>query len=134
MELVDVGAGSGALTAALCRQLVAWSPAAGLSPRLRLWLVDLAPAAAMSVFPTPPLGRFVEGLVSFSRDYRTWLALPRPLPVASGPRVALASKIFDAPSRFAIDRFRTDVLSSVLEGSRWTTHMSSGSEGAESRS
>jgi hypothetical protein len=116
IELVDVGAGSGALMAALCREVVAWSQAAGLSPRLRLWLVDLAPPAAMSVFRTTALGRFVESLVSVSRDYRTWLASPRPLPVASGLRVAIASKIFDVSSRFAIDRFRTDVLSSVVEG------------------
>jgi hypothetical protein len=116
VELVDVGAGSGALMAELSRNLVAWSQAAGLAPRLRLWLVDLASPAAMSIFRTPPLGRFVEGLVIVSRDYRTWLASPRPLPVASGPRIALASKIFDVSSRFAIDKFRTDVLSSVLEG------------------
>ena len=50
-----------------------------------------------------------------SRDYRTWLASAGPLPVASGPRVALASKIFDVSSRFAIAKFRTDVLSSVVE-------------------
>jgi hypothetical protein len=115
IELVDIGAGSGALTAALCRELVAWSQAAGLSPRLRLWLVDVAPPAAMSAFRTPPLGRFVEGLMSVSSDYRTWLASPRPLPIASGLRVALASKIFDVSSRFSIDSFRTDVLSSVVE-------------------
>lgn len=115
VELVDVGAGSGALMAALSQNLVAWSQVAGFAPRLRLWLVDLVPPAAMSVFRTPPLGRFVESLVSVSRDYRTWLASPRPLPVASGPRVALASKIFDVSSRFAIDKFRTDVLSSRAE-------------------
>jgi hypothetical protein len=62
----------------------------------------------MSVFQTPPLSRFVEGLVSFSRDYRTWLASPRPLPVASGLRVALASEIFDVSSRFSC-------MSAVLE-------------------
>jgi hypothetical protein len=115
VELVDIGAGSGALTAALCRELVAWTQAAGLSPRLRLWLVDVARPAAMSVFRTPPLGQFVEGLIIISRDYRTWLGSPRPLPAASGPRVALASKIFDVSSRFSVDNFRTDVLSSVVE-------------------
>ena len=115
IELVDVGAGSGALMAALSRELVAWSQAAGFTPRLRLWLVDLAPPATMSVFRTPPLGRFVENLASVSMDYRTWLASPRRLPAASGPRVALASKIFDVSSRFAIHSFRTDVLSSIVE-------------------
>jgi len=125
IELVDVGAGSGALMAALSRELVAWSQAAGFAPRLRIWLIDLAPPAAVSVFRTPPLGRFVEGLVSVSRDYRTWLASPRPLPAPSGPRVALASKIFDVSSRFSIDNVRTDVLSSAvvtpgaLEGERY---------------
>jgi hypothetical protein len=115
IELVDVGAGSGALTAALSRELVAWSQVAGFAPRLRLWLVDLAPPAAMSVFRAPPLGRFVENLVSVGRDYRTWLASPRPLPVAPGLRVALVSKILDVSSRFAIRNLRTDVLSSLVE-------------------
>ena len=115
IELVDLGAGSGALMAALSRQLVAWGQAVGITPRLRLWLVDVAPPKTTSVFRTQPLGRFVEGLVSVSMDYRTWLASPRRLPVASGPRVALASKIFDVSSRFAICKFRTDVLSSVVE-------------------
>jgi hypothetical protein len=118
IELVDIGAGSGALMAALSRHLVAWGQAAGFAPRLRLWLVDLAPPASMSVFRTPPLGRFVERLVSVSMDYRTWLASPRRLPAASGPRVALASKIFDVSSRFAIHSVRTDVLSSGIEDSR----------------
>ena len=113
IELVDVGAGSGALMAALSQELVAWSQAAGFTPRLRLWLVDLAPPAAMSGFRTPPLGRFVEKLASVSMDYRAWLASPRRLPAASGPRVALASRIFDVSSHFAIHKFRTDVLSSV---------------------
>jgi hypothetical protein len=117
-ELVDIGAGSGALVAALSQELVDWSQVAGFTPRLRLWLVDLAPPVAMSVFRTPPLGRFVENLASVSMDYRTWLASPRRLPAASGPRVALASKIFDVSSRFAIRKFRTDVLSSVVDGPR----------------
>src|SRR3989304_2099307 len=54
IELVDVGAGSGALMAALSRELVAWSQAAGFTPRLRLWLVGLAPPASMAVFRVPP--------------------------------------------------------------------------------
>jgi hypothetical protein len=116
IELVDLGAGSGALMAALSRHLVAWSQAAGFTPRLRLWLVDVAPPAATSVFWIQPLGRFVERLVSVSMDFRTWLASPRRLPVASGPRVTLASKIFDVSSRFAIHKFRTDVLSSIVDG------------------
>jgi hypothetical protein len=117
IELVDIGAGSGALTAALCRELVAWSQAAGLSPRLRLWLVEVAAPAAISTFRIPPLGRFIEGLMTVRRDYRIWLATPRPLPAAVGARVALASKIFDVSSRLSVDNFRTDVLSSVVEDS-----------------
>ncbi|MDP2674380.1 MAG: hypothetical protein Q8Q00_05685 [Dehalococcoidia bacterium] len=79
-----------------------------------MWLVDLAPPAAMSVFRIPPLGRFVEKIASVSMDYRAWLASPRRLPAASGPRMALASKILNVSSRFAIRSFRTDVLSSVV--------------------
>ena len=94
--------------------MVLKSPAAFVS----LWHPVTAYCKPVYSSRTPPLGRFVESLVSVSRDYRTWLASPRPLPVASGPRVALASNIFDVSSRFSIDRFRTHVLSCAIVNPR----------------
>jgi len=115
VELVDVGAGSGALTAELSREIVAWGQAAGLAPNLRVWLLDLAAPAAAFMFRTPPLGHFVDSVTSISMDYRAWLAPPQRLPTATGPRIALALKVFDMASIFSIRKFRTDVLSSVVE-------------------
>lgn len=115
VELVDIGAGSGALTADLSRELVAWGQAAGLIPHLRVWLLDLATPSATSQFRTQPLGRSVDNVTTVGMDYRAWLASPRRLPTSSGLRIALALKVFDMASTFSIRKLRTDVLSSVAD-------------------
>ena len=117
LEFVDVGAGSGALTAALCRRLLAWGAAAGFSPRFRLWFVDLCLADPARFFRTADLRSCIDSLMFLGDDYRGWLARPRPLPISSGLRVALVSKLFKNLSRFSVCHFRTDVLSSPVAGS-----------------
>jgi hypothetical protein len=62
------------------------------------------------------LGR-IDSLMFLGDDYRGWLARPRPLPISSGLRVALVSKLFNNLSRFSVCHFRTDVLSSPVVGS-----------------
>jgi hypothetical protein len=113
LEFVDVGAGSGALTAALCRKLLVWSVAAGFSPRFRLWFVDLCLADPARFFRTADVRSRIDSLMFLGDDYRGWLARPRPLPVSSGLRVALVLKVFDALGHFSIDNLRTNVLPSV---------------------
>lgn len=117
VELVDVGAGSGALTAELSREIVAWAQAAGLAPHLQVWLLDLAAPAAAFMFRTPPLRGFVDNATTVGMDYRAWLASPRRLPTSSGLRIALALKVFDMASTFSIREFSTNVLSSVADPS-----------------
>ncbi len=114
LELVDVGAGSGALTAALCRKLLAWSGAEGFSPRLRLWFVDLCLADPARFFRTADLRSAIDSLMFLGDDYRAWLARRQPLPRSSGLRIALASKLFNNLSRFSVCMFRTDVLPSRI--------------------
>jgi hypothetical protein len=117
LEFVDVGAGSGALTAALCRRLLAWGAAAGFSPRFRLWFVDLCLADPARFFRTADRRSCIDSLMFLGDDYRGWLARPRPLPISSGLRVALVSKLFNNLSRFSVCHFRTDVLPSLVVGS-----------------
>jgi hypothetical protein len=115
-EFVDVGAGSGALVAALCRRLLAWSAARKLSPRLRVWFVDLCLADPARFFRAPGLRGRIDSLMFLGDDYRRWLARPGPLPARSGLRVALVSKLFNNLSHFSVCRCRTDVLSSSSTG------------------
>jgi hypothetical protein len=116
-EFIDVGAGSGALTTALCRRLLTWGAVAGFSPRFRLWFVDLCLADPARFFRTADLRSCIDSLMFLGDDYRGWLARPRPLPISSGLRVALVSKLFNNLSRFLVCHFRTDVLSSSRVGS-----------------
>lgn len=116
VELVDVGAGSGALTAALCHRLLAWGVANGLLPRLRVWFVDLCLSDPARFFRAAGLRNRIDSLTFLGDDYRRWLARPGPLPESSGIRVALISKLFNNLSRFSVCRCRTDVLSSSSTG------------------
>jgi len=116
IEFVDVGAGSGALVAALCRRLLAWGVAEGFSPRLRVWFVDLCLADPARFFRAPGLRGRIDSLMFLGDDYRRWLARPGPLPACSGLRVALFSKLFNNLSHFSVCRCRTDVLSSSSTG------------------
>jgi len=116
-EFVDVGAGSGALTAALCRRILTWGRAAGFLPRFRLWFVDLCLADPARFFGAADLRSSIDTLMFLGDDYRGWLARPRPLPTSSGLRVALVSKLFNNLSHFSACPFRTDVLPSLVVGS-----------------
>jgi len=116
IEFVDVGAGSGALVAALCRRLLAWGVAEGFSPRLRVRFVDLCLADPARFFRSPGLRGRIDSLMFLGDDYRRWLARPGPLPACSGLRVALVSKLFNNLSRFSVCHCRTDVLSSASTG------------------
>lgn len=116
IEFVDVGAGSGALVAAICRRLLTWSEGAGLSPRLRVWFVDLCLADPVRFFRAAGMRNRIDSVMFLGDDYRRWLARPGPLPACSGLRVALISKLFNNLSRFSVCRCRTDVLSSSSTG------------------
>lgn len=117
LEFVDVGAGSGALTAALCRKLLAWGAATGFSPRFRLWFVDLCLANPARFFRAADVRSSIDSLMFLGGDYRRWLARPRQLPKSTGLRVALVSKLFNNLSRFSVCHLRTDVLPSQVVGS-----------------
>jgi hypothetical protein len=110
-ELVDIGAGSGSLSAAICREI----KNAGLKPRLRLWFVDLEPADPARFFRNKRLRVLADNLTFVGDDYRDWLTRPQPLPVKSGLRVALVSKLFNNLSTFFIHYLSRKQSSPLLE-------------------
>jgi hypothetical protein len=114
IELVDVGAGSGVLTAALCRKLLAWSVDKGLSRALRVWFVDLCPADPARFFRDAHMREGTDSLAFVGVDYRRWLAQPGPLPTRSGLRIGLVSKLLNNMSCFTLSKVSTNVLSSFI--------------------
>jgi hypothetical protein len=118
IEVVDVGAGTGALTAAICQRVLKWASSEGFYPRFRLWFIDASSAYPERAFRTAPFRNHIESALVLAGDYRTWLAQRQPMPRPSGPRIALASKVFDMSSGFATCSFRTHVLPSAVANSK----------------
>ncbi len=98
LEFVDVGAGSGGLTSAVCRQIQKM----GFKPKFRLWFVDMEPADPARFFRDRKLRSAVDSLLFLGDDYRSWLGREQPLPTANGLRIALVSRLFNNLSRFSI--------------------------------
>jgi hypothetical protein len=98
LEFVDIGAGSGGLTSAICRQI----HDAGFKLKFRLWFVDLEPADPARFFGDKKSRGVVDSLLYLGDDYRSWLSRGKPLPAADGLRIALISRLFNNLSRFSI--------------------------------
>ena len=136
LELVDVGAGSGGLTSAICRQI----HDAGFKLKFRLWFVDLEPADPARFFGDKKSRGVVDSLLYLGDDYRSWLSREKPLPAADGLRIALVSRLFNNLSRFSIHCLNGSDLSSLsekmaiyLDSDAYLPHhcLTPGSKGAE---
>jgi len=111
LELIDVGAGSGGLTSAICRQIHDM----GFKLKFRLWFVDLEPADPARFFRDKKLRGTVDSLLFLSDDYRRWLSREQPLPAANGLRIALVSRLFNNLSSFSIHRLNGSGTSPLFE-------------------
>jgi hypothetical protein len=100
LELIDIGAGSGGLTASICRQILKM----GIKPRFRLWFVDLEPSDPARFFRTKKIRAFIDSLTFLGDDYRSWLSRSQPLRPTHGLRIALVSKLFNNLSSFSVCR------------------------------
>ncbi len=101
-ELVDIGAGSGQFSAALCQQILRYGKQRGAGEsRVAVWSVDLEVRETAKFFLGEMRGR-VDVLSYLGADYRGWLSLPTPLPPARGLRIAVHCKTLDGLSRFSI--------------------------------
>jgi hypothetical protein len=111
LELADIGAGSGSLSAAICREI----QNTDVTPKLRLWFVDLEPADPARFFRSEKLRAFTDNLNFIGDDYRNWLTRPQPLPAKNGLRIALVSKLFNNLSSFSIRCLSGEQLYPFLE-------------------
>jgi hypothetical protein len=111
LEFLDVGAGSGGLTSALCRQI----HDAGFKLKFRLWFVDLEPADPVRFFRERKSRGSIDSLLYLGDDYRNWLSRESLLPAADGLRIALVSRLFNNLSRFSIYHLNGSDLSSLSE-------------------
>ncbi len=111
LEFVDVGAGSGGLTSAICRQIHHM----GFKLKFRLWFVDLEPADPARFFHDKKLRGAVDSLLFLGDDYRSWLSRKQPLPAAKGLRIGLVSRLFNNLSRFSIHRLNGSGPSPLFE-------------------
>ena len=110
LELADIGAGSGSLGAAICREIQITT-----TPTLRLWFVDLEPADPARFFRNVKLRAFTDNLNFVGDDYRNWLTRPQPLPAKNGLRIGLVSKLFNNLSSFSIRCLSRQQLSPFIE-------------------
>ncbi len=116
LEIVDVGSGSGRLSADLCRRYVRWSLGGGIEPVLRLWFVERSGQDPTSLFRDKRLSRYVHGLTVLPSDYQAWLGKRRPLPVPFGLRVGIVSKVFDQASQFELANVDVSALTVGTNG------------------
>jgi len=115
LELIDVGAGSGNLSAAICRQIQEIGKSAGFNPKFRLWFVDLEPADPARFFRDRELRGTIDSLTFLGDDYRSWLGRAQPLLAANGLRIALVSILFNNLSCFSIHHLNGSGSSPLFE-------------------
>ena len=112
--MIDVGAGSGSLSATLCREILNL----GLNPKFQFWFVDLEPADHIRFFRNSKLQDYLDNLTFLVDDYRSWLSKPQPLPqkLANSLRIAFITKLFNNLSNFSV-RFISNGESSLFNKS-----------------
>lgn len=110
LEFIDIGAGSGGLTSAICRHIYN----TGFRLKFRLWFIDLEPANPARFFGDKKLRNVVESLLYLGDDYRNWLDREQPLPTTDSLRIALISRLFNNLSRFSIHHLNRNSLGFVF--------------------
>ncbi|MBM4039788.1 MAG: hypothetical protein FJ290_14870 [Planctomycetes bacterium] len=102
IELVDVGSGSGILSARLCQQVRRSLANRGTASRFRVWMVDLTLSDPSRFFGGRQLRSSIDCVAVVGSDYRRWLAARERLPRASGARIGLVSRFFNNLSDFSV--------------------------------
>ena len=102
LEIVDVGAGSGSLTASLCRQAKGLGESSGFNPIISLRFVDLELADPSRFFRAKKSRTRVDSLTFIGDDYRSWLSRPQFLSNINTLRIAILSKLLNNLSSFTI--------------------------------
>jgi len=117
IDLVDLGAGSGLVTAKLCNEIAKCLSQLGRAPRFKIWFVDLSMSHPARFFASEGVAKCVDSIEVVATDYREWLASDRVLPECDGVRLVLASRFFNNLSDFAISSVEQGSASGLAESS-----------------
>lgn len=104
-ELVDIGSGSGLMTAQICQHVVKFLKNQGIKPTVRVYMIDLSMAVAGRFFRGKELGKAADCITSIGADYRKWFSAKSELHQGNKLRVGLVSRFFNNLSRFEISPF-----------------------------
>ncbi len=118
-DFVDLGAGSGALTAELSTRLVRWAQRHDIDPRLRIQLIDSIGPTVSKRLKDREVERSTEVLSRIPTDYRSWLVEGCPLPRRRGLRFGLVCKVLDMSSYFKVRSFTRGELRTPPADNSW---------------
>jgi len=118
MAFVDIGAGSGALIAAITHNLAEWATDAK-SLRVRVSLVENSTTGVSPRFNEDKVRSFLDKVSRIRMDYRDWLAQPLFREADATVTIAFACKVFDMRSPFDVRAFRTGDLPNPPAEESW---------------
>ena len=116
VELLDLGAGSGALVAGVCRDLRSTFTEQQGRPAFKVWALDFSPTRLGRFFGRRDLRHLSDCLTVEKADYREWLSRNNPLPPVCGVRIALVSRLLNNLSDFTIHSVAPEKLPWELNG------------------
>lgn len=117
VHFLEIGAGTGALVAALSEHLVNSPVGSGL--KLRILLVETSASTLSPRFSSDSLREHVENLAVVNNDYRRWLSEAPALPVKADLRIAFACKVFDMMSHFEVQTHARGTLPAPPAEDAW---------------
>ena len=86
VDLIDLGAGSGWVSARLCRLIGSALSDIGRSPRFRIRFVDLLMSEPTRFFTSEGIEKYIDSIEVASVDYRQWLAHGLVFPNSAKPK------------------------------------------------
>jgi hypothetical protein len=110
IEVVDLGAGSGLLTARVCQLLKDTLSSNKSDVPFRVWLIDLNPGMPGRFFTRNCLRHSADWVATIRMDYQQWLDAHPCLPTRIGRRIGLIVRSLDSMSNIAIHSVPVDVF------------------------
>ena len=102
IDFIDLGAGSGQLTARICQELIQSLTMSDSNPCFRIYLIDLSSNPPARFFSGKALRRASDSLYSIGVDYQQWFANQQRLPLKTGLRIGLIIRFLHNLSTFTI--------------------------------
>jgi hypothetical protein len=127
IEFVDLGAGSGHLTARICQELVQLRQVSYSHPCFRIVLIDLTSNHPARFFSSKSLRQVSDSFYSIGVDYQQWFMNEQRLPLKTGLRIGLVIRFLHNFSHFSIatvpfNRFSQSDQQVLVTGSYLPSH------------